>query len=280
MDRLTEFWQHFFETKQDHENWWTRKKALWERRNAEIVRIKGNGSIYQSLRYDQMDHYHYLLHVSFFIKQGDHFHMEEQVIPCYVRLKNNKIIDHELVQEAVRETDQGKVLPQDLRTGEERFAYDRRAAVQYAERWWNDYNPDYRAFDVDCTNYVSQCLHAGGAPMQGAPNREKGWWYQEDNWSFSWAVAHSMRWYLSGATGGLKGKEVENAEQLQLGDIICYDFSGDERWDHTTIVTSKDAYGMPLVNAHTDNSRHRYWSYEDSAAWTENINYKFFQIGD
>ncbi len=50
------------------------------------------------------------------------------------------------------------------------------------------------------------------------------------------------------------------------------------RFDHTTIVVAKDADGMPLVNAHTDNSRHRYWSYEDSTAWTPNIKYKFFHL--
>ncbi|WP_245183599.1 amidase domain-containing protein [Lentibacillus salicampi] len=55
---------------------------------------------------------------------------------------------------------------------------------------------------MDCTNYVSQCMRAGGAPDRGS-----GWWYQEDNWSYSWAVAHSMRWYLSGSTSGLKGEE-------------------------------------------------------------------------
>ena len=30
----------------------------------------------------------------------------------------------------------------------------------------------------DCTNYVSQCLHQGEAPMRGYPNRVNGWWMQ------------------------------------------------------------------------------------------------------
>lgn len=116
--------------------------------------------------------------------------------------------------------------------------------------------------------------------MRGAPNRNQGWWYQHDNWSYSWAVAHSLRWYLSGSTQGLKGREVSSPQELSPGDVICYDFQGDGRWDHQTIVVTKDAQGMPLVNAHTDHSRHRYWSYEDSTAWTPNIQYKFFRIGD
>ena len=59
------------------------------------------------------------------------------------------------------------------------YQYNRRKAVQYAERWWNDYNPAYKKFEVDCTNYVSQCLHQGGAQMRGYPNRVNGWWMQK-----------------------------------------------------------------------------------------------------
>lgn len=76
------------------------------------------------------------------------------------------------------------------------------------------------------------------------------------------------------------GTEVERASDLYPGDVICYDFQGNDRWDHTTLVVAKDSQGMPLVNAHTDNSRHRYWSYEDSTAWTEDCRYKFFRIGE
>ena len=63
--------------------------------------------------------------------------------------------------------------------------YDRLAAVRYADKWWNSYNPAYPKFEVDdCTNYVSQCLRAGGAPMWGYPNREKGWWIGGGNMEF------------------------------------------------------------------------------------------------
>jgi hypothetical protein len=159
-----------------------------------------------------------------------------------------------------------------------RFQYSRLEAVRYAERWWNDYNPNYKKFQDNCTNFISQCLHAGGAPMTGHPNRNKGWWYRNNNWSLSWSVAHSLRWYLSGAKTGLRAKEVSKPEELMKGDVICYDFDGDGRWQHSTIVVAKDGNNMPLVNAQTTNSRMRYWAYEDSTAWTPKIKYKFFQI--
>src|SRR5699024_5626453 len=75
-------------------------------------------------------------------------------------------------------------------------------------------------------------------------------------------------------------KEIEDPQDLEPGDVICYDFSGDGRFDHNTIVVAKDVDGYPLVNAHTDNSRHRYWLYEDSLAWTPNCKYKFFRIDE
>ncbi|PAV29800.1 hypothetical protein CIL05_10575 [Virgibacillus profundi] len=280
MEKLKRLWLDFFQSERTAD-WWGRKKDMCKKRDTEIVRIQGDGHIFSKIRYDNEWVYHYLLHVSFFMKQGDHFHLEEQVIPYQFRLKNGEVVNHKEIEPILQQESAPSILPDDTRNDlEERFSYDRQAAVQYAERWWNSYNPDYRKFDVDCTNYISQCLRAGGAPMHGAPDRSRGWWYSGDNWSFSWAVAHSLRWYLSGSTKGLQGKEVQSAEELIPGDVICYDFQGDGRWDHNTIVVAKDAYGMPLVNAHTDNSRNRYWSYEDSTAWTSDIQYKFFRIGE
>lgn len=168
-----------------------------------------------------------------------------------------------------------------LRLPQERRGYDRTKAVEYAHRYWNSYNPQFIHFDVDCTNYVSQCLWAGGAPMTYRPSRSEGWWYRflsPPQWSFSWSVAHALRWYLGTSKGGLKGEEVEKASLLEPGDVICYDFEGDGRFNHTTIVVAKDENGEPLVNAHTTNSRNRYWAYRDSTAWTPKIRYKFFRI--
>lgn len=165
-------------------------------------------------------------------------------------------------------------------------SYDREAARAYADRYWNEANPEFLAFDVDCTNYVSQCLYAGGAPMDYTGIRESGWWYRgrsgnRELWSFSWSVAHALNWYLSARRSeGLRAEVVHSPQELTVGDVICYDFDGDGRFDHTTIVTGADGAGMPLVNAHTSNSRNRYWDYKDSYAWTERTKYRFFRISD
>ncbi|WP_186579358.1 amidase domain-containing protein [Aquibacillus kalidii] len=263
-------------------NWISNKKNLHEKRGNKVPRITGTGKVYRSYEtVDKETKVSYQLKVTFFIKEGDLFyHEEEERTHEALFYKGTLVEDKELEVQGDNEDPPkiNTVEKEDVRSA--RFEYDRRAAVQYAERWWNDYNPDYRKFDVDCTNYISQCLHAGGAPMRGAPDRSNGWWFQNNNWSYSWAVAHSFRWYLSGSNQGLKGQELEDPSELLPGDVICYDFEGDGRFDHTTIVVAKDTNGMPLVNAHTTNSRHRYWSYEDSTAYTDNIQYKFFRIGE
>lgn len=157
--------------------------------------------------------------------------------------------------------------------------YNREAAVQYAEMWWDSYNPAYPKFDDDCTNFVSQCLRAGGAPFWGSPDRERGWWISGGTWSFSWSTAHSLRWYLAGSQKGMTAIQVDSADQLEIGDVILYDFQNDGRYDHSTIVTAKDGT-VPLVNAHTFNTRLRHWAYKDSYASTPNARYIFFKIND
>lgn len=159
------------------------------------------------------------------------------------------------------------------------YFYNRMEAIRYAELWWNDYNPSYRHFTDDCTNFISQCLFAGGIPMEKTRNRSKGWWYTGgyEEWSYSWTTANSLKLYLEHGVH-IRTEKMGSPDQLSIGDIICYDFDGDGHWQHNTIVVAKDINGMPLVNAHTTNSRHRYWDYLDSTAYTPKIQYRFFHI--
>jgi hypothetical protein len=45
------------------------------------------------------------------------------------------------------------------------FTYDPAAAVKYAKKYWQNYNPNYANYKNDggdCANFVSQCMIAGG----------------------------------------------------------------------------------------------------------------------
>lgn len=259
------------------------KKQSCSRRFAEIVKAKAKGSIEKKVEGKETAKVLYDVHFQYLIKQKGHFYMEEEVEKRQAEFYKGVLVKDEKLKESVPIEDEGAAMPvfvEESTQNRAGYQYDRLKAVQYAERWWNDFNPAYKKFEVDCTNYISQCLHTGGAPMRGYPNRGNGWWMQNNNWSFSWTVANAMRWYLPASKFGLRAREVSSAEQLKLGDVICYDFQGDGRFDHTTIVTGHDADGMPLVNAHTYNSRMRYWAYEDSTAYTPNIKYRFFTITD
>lgn len=163
--------------------------------------------------------------------------------------------------------------------------YNRKRAGEYADLWWNSYNPQYLGFEVDCSNYVSQCLFAGGAPMNYTGKRGSGWWYhgqssKRELWSYSWAVADSLRRYLASSRSHLRAEVVNSPSKLQVGDVISYSWKGNGHYGHSTVVSAIAEDGMPLVNAHTVNSRHRYWDYRDSYAWTKNTEYRFFHIFD
>jgi hypothetical protein len=257
-----------------------RKLESFAKRSAEIVKVKAAGYIIERSAEEEFQTIKYQVHFQYLIKQKGTLYMEEEVEKRIGKFyKGILIMDEEVKPQVLDEVEIGQLRQAAGENGERlSYQYNRLKAVQYAERWWNSYNPAYKKFEVDCTNFISQCLHVGGAPMRGFPNRGIGWWLQNNNWSYSWAVAHSLRLYLPNSKSGLRAREVGSADQLLLGDVICYDFEGDGRFNHNTIVTGKDAYGMPLVNAHTYNSRMRYWAYEDSSAYTPHIKYKFYAI--
>lgn len=138
--------------------------------------------------------------------------------------------------------------------------YSRAAAVEYATKYALKPNPNYKYFSLsntggDCSNFLSQCLGAGGGIMSS------DWWYRHysppntnyDTWAVSWAVAHSLYWYLkrnSGTnTSSIKGIEVSNVDLLELGDLIFYEDSGG-RIFHSAIVTYKSNYEV-LISQHS-----------------------------
>jgi hypothetical protein len=161
--------------------------------------------------------------------------------------------------------------------------YRRMAAVEYANAYWNGHNSYYVKFDDDCTNFISQCLHAGGIPMVHVSNPNRGWWYKRGpggrpSWSYSWTVANTFYHLLKAGGPTKRCQQVASASELRLGDVICYDWDGDGRYNHSTIVTAFTPDREPLVNAHTINSRYRHYLYRDSTSYTPRIRYAFFQI--
>lgn len=148
-------------------------------------------------------------------------------------------------------------------------SYDRKRAVEYALKYALQPNTAFSFLGAhrdgggDCSNFVSQCLMAGRAPM--SYDSVAPWWYRgnggrEDSWSHSWAVAHSLYWCLKARYNkelpGLKALEVNDISLLEIGDIIQYENSMGKIY-HSTIITgfTTDKGGNhPLVSQHSFNA--------------------------
>lgn len=149
------------------------------------------------------------------------------------------------------------------------MGYSRERAVYYALKYGLNPNPDYAYFAShsggggDCTNFVSQCLHAGGIQMDFGPRWS--WWYrrvsayhpQTDRWSLSWAVANSLYRCLKSRhklnMQGLRGLEVNDTGLLEIGDVIQYE-NFDGMIYHSAIITGFEYLGgrrQPLISQHS-----------------------------
>lgn len=143
--------------------------------------------------------------------------------------------------------------------------YNSMEAVDYAKKYALTPNKNYKFFDYssgvggDCTNFLSQCLHAGSAQMVYTPNP---WYYKNISkppyytCSMSWSVAHSLYWFLKNndhiRAPGPKGRETNNPNDINLGDLIFFEDLR-HRIFHGTIVTGFTLDGKPLLSQHSSN---------------------------
>jgi len=117
--------------------------------------------------------------------------------------------------------------------------YDRSAAVCYANRYAFKRNPrfyDFTNLGGNCTNFVSQCLLAGGMPQN--VSYPLGWYYKSlNNRSPSFTGVEFLYNFL---TRKQKSKgpvaHVVSVDKLQLGDIVQLSFDGIS-FRHSLLVT-------------------------------------------
>jgi Putative amidase domain len=165
------------------------------------------------------------------------------------------------------------------------YSYNRTAAVNYANTYYQNYNTAYYVTQSeDCTDFVSQAMYAGEGKtppdtsgMATASNRS----YNYD-WYYVWSNSGSLPWirvqdqynFVTGAnrgnTGvGPYGTGSTNLCSTQKGDIVqLYNADGTGSWDHEGIleaVPSQCSAGLSqfLIDAHTTNRAYyplSYWS--------------------
>ncbi len=134
--------------------------------------------------------------------------------------------------------------------------YDRISAVEYANRWAYFRNPEYYDFsDIggDCTSFASQCILAGGAPMNFTETF--GWYYININdrapaWT---GVKYLYNFLINNKGVGPFGKQV-GIDEVAPGDI-CQLITDAEDWQHTPVITAVDGelptYDTIKVAAHS-----------------------------
>jgi hypothetical protein len=115
--------------------------------------------------------------------------------------------------------------------------YNGNSAALYARQYALHYNPSYRSWSSDCTNFASQSVKAGGWVYDyGWYHDPHNWWYNFLNQTWTWVNAHYFWWfnYYSG-----RSYLVTSTCNLDLGDIVSADWNRDYYVDHQMIVTKK-----------------------------------------
>ena len=132
--------------------------------------------------------------------------------------------------------------------------YIRENAVAYARKYAFSQNKNFASFagfGGNCTNFVSQCIYAGGCVMNYKPTF--GWYFisLEDR-SPSWSgVEFFYNFITENADVGPFGRVVTK-DELEIGDVIQLGRESDGYY-HTLIVVGFDGED-PLVAAQTDNA--------------------------
>ena len=131
--------------------------------------------------------------------------------------------------------------------------YNRKKAVDYAEKWAYARNPAYYDFTNiggDCTNFISQCLYAGSGVMNFAP--EVGWYYKSPaDRAPAWTgVEFLYRFLITNREKAVFATE-ETAADMALGDVV--QLGDDTRFYHSLLVTGIEN-GEIYVAAHSFNA--------------------------
>jgi hypothetical protein len=136
--------------------------------------------------------------------------------------------------------------------------YNRPAALAYAKKWAYSRNPvyyDFSSIGGDCTNFISQCLVAGGMPMNFS--YPLGWYYTNAN-NRSPSFTHVQYLYnfltRNNKNKGPVAQEIDLCSAL-VGDVIQLSFDG-ETFAHSLIITEVNGDEI-LIAAHSDDAFNR-----------------------
>ena len=164
------------------------------------------------------------------------------------------------------------------------LAYSGPGAASYADKYALGSNTIYPQFSDDCTNFVSQALHAGGGyNFVGSTSTtdDQQWWIHGTRtggwvWTHSWSVAHDLYTFLiDNVPGGIpegsfsynNGKNKAPAftpNSVVTGDVLFYDWGTGMGISHDSMQVGwgTDAYGYygNWVDEHNNYRKHIFWT--------------------
>ena len=152
-------------------------------------------------------------------------------------------------------------------------AFNIQAALDYAKQWArnpetlnpeDDYhNPEYKRYDADCTNFVSQCLVASGLQQDSkwtANPDDRDWQAKVDRWHPFTFAPHLLEYlvgkgYSAGKAEfwGRHGVISETSLRPSAGDIVQFDWGGGDGFSHSVLCMGEDADGVLKFASHTSN---------------------------
>lgn len=140
--------------------------------------------------------------------------------------------------------------------------YRRDSAVAYAHKWAFGRNPayyDYENLGGDCTNFASQCLHAGGGVMNYTPTF--GWYYISANRKApAWTgVPYLYNFLTRGEASPGPAGRLCGLSEVEPGDLIQLSFDGSS-FRHCPIVVATGRPMQPssiLLAAHSYDADYR-----------------------
>lgn len=210
-------------------------------------------------------------------KDEDSFSMLQEAI-CDGAGNSGAIFD-EILNNAYTAVDELSSEKQAFNSGNEKInkvevknKYNPEVAIQYAMAWVDPVETVrneaqfgiYDEYGGNCNNYISQCLNAGGIPMDYFGNGDTQWkWYSDEvnleetelGRSPAWAGVAEFYTYARENTGyGLKAVVDDNVYSGSVGDVL--QFGHDGEWAHSVIITEviRDKNGKVLdylINSNT-----------------------------
>lgn len=158
--------------------------------------------------------------------------------------------------------------------------YNREQAAAYAHRWAFSRNPAYYDFNPlggDCTNFISQCIHAGGAAMNYTPGR--GWFYNSlSSRTPSWSGVEYLYNFLTGNQGTGPYAVRATAADMLVGDIVQLTFNG-SYYEHSLFVVAAGIGENAPDNNNILTATHTFDSdYLPLNYWQDALGYRYLHI--